>query len=121
MPAVKMSFLRSAVGICLGDEVKRSDIQRELGVESLHFFGIERSKRRWFGHLIGMHPDHLPLEGVLGTSVWTEGPWVGSGFTGGITNPVWPESASGFPRRLWRGGGGPEYPAATRLWIRRRV
>lgn len=54
----------SAVGICLGDEVKRSDIQRELGVESLHFFGIERSKRRWFGHLISMHPDHLPSEGL---------------------------------------------------------
>lgn len=61
MPAVNMSLLQSAVGICPGDEVKRSYIQRGLGVESRHFLGIERSKRRSLWHLIGMHPDHLPV------------------------------------------------------------
>lgn len=93
MPAVKMSSLPGAVGICPGDEVKRSNIQRELGVESLHFLSIERSKARRFRHLISMHPDQQPLQGVLSTSVWTEGPWVRSGLAEGITNLVLPQSA----------------------------
>lgn len=93
MPAVKMSSLPRAVGICPGDEVKRSNIQRELGVESLHFLGIDRSKAMRFRHLISMHPDQQPLQGVLGTSVRTESPWVWTGPAGGITNPVLPESA----------------------------
>lgn len=73
--------------------MKRSTIQRELGVESLHFLSNEGRKARRLRHLISMHPDQLPLQGVLSTSVWTEGPWVRSGLARGITNLVLPESA----------------------------
>lgn len=91
-----------------------SNIQRELRVEPLHFHSIEKSKARRFRHLISMQPVQSPLQGVLGTSVRTEGPWVRSGLAGGITNPVLPASASGFPRRLLRGRD-PQHSAAT--WL----
>lgn len=93
MPAVKMSFVPRAVGICPGDEVKRSDIQREIVVELLHFLSIEGSKATRV-----QAPDQYASRSaaftcVLGTSAWTEGPWVRAGLARGSTNPVLPESA----------------------------
>lgn len=119
MPAVKIGFLPRAVGICPGDEVMRSNIQRELGAESLHFLSIDRSRARRFRHLISMHPDQQPLQGVLGTSIWTEGPWVRSGLAGGIykSGLAWERLRVPW-KALERGGGGSEYSAATWFWIR---
>jgi len=48
-------------GLSLRDRVGSSDIRRELGVESL-LLRVERSQLRWFGHLIWMPPECLPLE-----------------------------------------------------------
>lgn len=40
-----MRFLQRALGIGLREEVKRSDTQREIRVESRLFLSIERSER----------------------------------------------------------------------------
>ena len=54
-------FLSLGGWLSLGDRVRSSDIQRELGVEPL-LLHVERGQLRWFGHLIRMPPGRLPLE-----------------------------------------------------------
>lgn len=59
--AYKMSFIRRVDGPSLSDRVRRSDIQRELGVQPLLLW-VERGPLRWVGHLEGLPPGRHPLE-----------------------------------------------------------
>lgn len=52
--------LRFPLWFQLRDRVKGSDIRRSIGVKLLC---VERSQLMWFGHLVGMLPGCLSLEG----------------------------------------------------------
>uniref|UniRef100_A0A3B5B951 Carbonyl reductase [NADPH] 1-like n=1 Tax=Stegastes partitus TaxID=144197 RepID=A0A3B5B951_9TELE len=71
--AAEMSFLCRVAGLSLKDRVRSSDIQRELGVEPL-LLCVERSQLRWYGRLIWMPPERLPLE-VFQTHPPGRRPW----------------------------------------------
>lgn len=52
--------LRFPLWFRLRDRVKGSDIRRSIGVKLLR---VKRSQLMWFGHLVGMLPGCLSLEG----------------------------------------------------------
>lgn len=58
--ADKISVLHWVADLRLRDWVRSSDIQKMLRVE-LPLVSVKRVQLRWFGHLIGMPPGHLPF------------------------------------------------------------
>lgn len=54
-------FLRRVSGLSLTEQVRSSDIQREISVEPV-LLGVERDQWRWFELLIMVPPEHLLSE-----------------------------------------------------------
>ena len=108
--AAEMSFLRRVAGVSLRDRVRSSVTRERLGVEPL-LLRLERSQLRWFGHLVRMPPERLPI-GRSSVHVPLGGdPGADQGADGGITSTLWPWTVSGSPRRKslmlrWKGKSG---------------
>lgn len=56
-----MRFLWRLAGLSFRGTVRSSDIQREPGVEPL-LLDVERSRLKWFGHLITLPLGCVPLD-----------------------------------------------------------
>ena len=61
--AFEMTFLRRIKAVTLLDKVCNSEIHHSVNVELL-LFRIERSQRRWFGHVSRISQDRLPKQAL---------------------------------------------------------
>lgn len=61
----EMRCLRRAANISIRDRVRNEDIRKIVGTTPCMNY-IERQKVKWFGHLVRMHPDQLPLRAYNG-------------------------------------------------------
>ena len=59
LQAAEMRVLRLIKGVTRRDRCKNADIRKEVGVGSI-IEDIERSKLRWYGHVMRMSDDGLP-------------------------------------------------------------
>ena len=62
--ASEMRFLRRIEGVALFNKVRSFEIRKSLNIEPL-LLRIERSQRRWFGHVSRMPQESLPKQALL--------------------------------------------------------